>query len=296
MGAASYHLAGYSAMAYSLMSQVDINANLSPAERAVVRLLLCDLMALRSEAETWLKSPDHSDDFITARIAAGEDDIDTACSVILTTAAYSSFTFFDFALQTGGNMLHQRALTVLNSALKVAQATGAVTLWWLIRLASNLITDLWSKSLHQLLPLTGPTGEEWYDDLRELFLTSLYVRKIAEVELWPSQIEAAKRSVDLTDDLVVALPTSAGKTRIAEICTLMTLSAGKRVLLVTPLRALSAQTERSFRKTFEPLGFSVSSLYGASGAMPGDQDTLRSSDIVIATPEKLDFALRSAPN
>src|SRR5690606_19577001 len=101
------------------------------------------------------------------------------------------------------------------------------------------------------------------------------------------------RATDLDDDLVVALPTSAGKTRVAEICALMSLSAGRRVLIVTPLRALSAQTERSFRRTFGPLGFSVSSLYGASGVMPGDEDALRMREIVIATPEKLDFALRN---
>jgi DEAD/DEAH box helicase len=97
----------------------------------------------------------------------------------------------------------------------------------------------------------------------------------------------------LTDDLVVALPTSAGKTRVAEIAALMTLSTERRVLIVTPLRALSAHTERSFRKTFAPLGFGVSSLYGASSLSSGDEDALRSREIVIATPEKLDFALRN---
>nr|WP_258865308.1 DEAD/DEAH box helicase [Chromobacterium violaceum] len=94
----------------------------------------------------------------------------------------------------------------------------------------------------------------------------------------------------------MALPTSAGKTRVAEIATLMTLSLARRVLIVTPLRALSAQTERSFRKTFAPLGFSVSSLYGASGLSAGDEDVLRTREIIIATPEKLDFALRSDPS
>src|SRR5262249_36538739 len=61
------------------------------------------------------------------------------------------------------------------------------------------------------------------------------------------------------------------------------------------LRALSAQTERSFRTTFAPLGFSVSSLYGRSGLSSGDEDALRTREIVIATPEKLDFALRNDP-
>ncbi|WP_163283996.1 DEAD/DEAH box helicase, partial [Enterobacter hormaechei] len=91
-----------------------------------------------------------------------------------------------------------------------------------------------------------------------LFLGELFSRSVAEIELWPSQIEAARRAGDLTDDLVVALPTSAGKTRIAEIAALMALSVGRRVLIVTPLRALSAQTEKSFRRTFGSLGFTVS--------------------------------------
>jgi hypothetical protein len=72
------------------------------------------------------------------------------------------------------------------------------------------------------------------------------------------------------------------------------LASGTRVLLVTPLRTLSAQTERSFRKTFSTLGFTVSSLCGASGLAGGDEDAPRSQDIVISTPEKLDFALRNA--
>ena len=157
-----------------------------------------------------------------------------------------------------------------------------------------MIDDLWAHSLHETLPTTPPEGgEERYPELRRLFIASLYARKSAELELWPSQREAAQRSTDVSDDLVVALPTSAGKTRIAEITALMCLSSGRRVLIVTPLRALSAQTERTFRQTFSPLGFSVSSLYGASGLSAGDADALQSMDIVIATPEKLDFALRN---
>ena len=67
----------------------------------------------------------------------------------------------------------------------------------------------------------------------------------------------------------------------------------QRVIYVTPLRALSAQAERDLADTFIPLGFSVSSLYGAAGIESADQETLRGGDIVISTPEKLDFALRN---
>ena len=295
MGAASYHLAGYAAMAFSLMSQAEDEDNFAPAERAIKRLLLSDLGTLRSEAEAWLRNPEHNDDALQIGLQDGDGELDDIFSIILTTAVYRGFAFFEFALLTGDAAMHEEALYILGRGLRIAGAVGTVTLWWIIRVALNLIDDLWANSLHQVLPEIGPDGADGYGALREMFLATLYVRKTAEVELWPSQIGAVRRAADLTDDLVVALPTSAGKTRVAEICTLMSLSVEKRVLLVTPLRALSAQTERSFRRTFGPLGFSVSSLYGAIGAMPGDQDALRSRDIVIATPEKLDFALRSDP-
>ena len=274
MGAASYHLSGYSAMAYSLLSQREEDPNFAPGELALARLLLRDLRTLRSEAQAWLLDPVHQDEDVRERLEDGGTDFEDAISEILTTTIY-------------------RALAFLVTALRVARDFGVISLWWIIRVALNVIGDLWGNSLNRILPMEGPRGAAQYGRLRELFLASLYARDIAEVELWPSQLEAAVRATDLDDDLVVSLPTSAGKTRIAEICTLMTLSAERRVFIVTPLRALSAQTEKSFRRTFGPLGFSVSSLYGASGAMPDDEDALRTREIVIATPEKLDFALRN---
>ena len=293
MGAASYHLSGHSAMAYSLLSQQEEDSNLAPGELALARLLLRDLRTLRTEARAWLLDPVNEDGDVRERLEDGGIDIDDAISKILTTTIYRSVAVFEFALATREATLHAEALGLLSTALRIARDCGAVSLWWIIRVASNMIADLWDNSLNRILPTEGPPGATQYAILRELFLASLYARDMAEIELWPSQLEASKRATDLDDDLVVSLPTSAGKTRVAEICALISLSIGRRVLIVTPLRALSAQSERSFRRTFGPLGFSVSSLYGASGSMPDDEDALRKREIVVATPEKLDFALRN---
>jgi hypothetical protein len=115
------------------------------------------------------------------------------------------------------------------------------------------------------------------------------------MDLWPSQLAAASRASNPHDDLVIALPTSAGKTRIAELCILRAIADEKRIVYVTPLRALSAQIERVLRRTFTPLGVTVTSLYGASGATFVDMQTLEDADIVVSTPEKLDFAIRQDP-
>ncbi|HKT26792.1 DEAD/DEAH box helicase [Dyella sp.] len=292
-GAAAYHLASYSALAYSLIGQALGDSNSSPAEEAIALLIVRDLAALRNRSMQWLQANEHQDVRIAELAQEGVLDPDDLIQIVLTSAVFRAFAYFEFALQTGAATLVETADQILRQASTLATSANAVTMWWTIRIARNLLDDLWGSSLHQLLPVEGPANALGYPELRKLLLAELYARKAAEVELWPSQLEAARRATNLLDNLVVALPTSAGKTRIAEIATLMTLAVGMRVVIVTPLRALSAQTERSFRKTFAGLGCSVSSLYGSSGAAVGDEDAIRSSRIVIATPEKLDFALRN---
>lgn len=297
IAAAAYHLAGFSAVAYSLFNETAEELNATPGETAIRHLILRDLGQLRGFVRDWLGNEAHGDKQMAEALGGDDPDIDEVLSTILNTTICRALAFFDFALETGEQEPIESARDLLAAAVSLADNAENAPLWWISKLCSHLIDDLWQHSLHQRLPTEPPEGtEEKYPDLRRLFISSLYARKTSEVELWPSQREAALRSTDMTDDLVVALPTSAGKTRVAEIAALMTLSSARRVLIVTPLRALSAQTERSFRRTFAPLGFSVSSLYGASGLSAGDEDALRSREIIIATPEKLDFALRSDPS
>lgn len=297
IAAAAYHLASYSAVAYSLFNEAADDLNLSPGETAMRHLILRDLDQLRSFVRDWLGDETHDDAQISEVLRGDEPDVDDVLSTILNTTICRALAFFDFALQTGKEEPIDAARDLLTTAVSLADNAGNVPLWWISKLCRHLIDDLWQHSLHRNLPKEPPAAtEEKYPDLRRLFISSLYARKCSEVELWPSQREAVQRSTDVTDDLVVSLPTSAGKTRVAEVAALMTLSSGRRVLIVTPLRALSAQTERAFRKTFAPLAFSVSSLYGTSGLSAGDEDTLRTREIIIATPEKLDFALRSDPS
>ena len=297
IAAAAYHLAGFSAVAYSLFNEIADDLNTSPGETAIRHLILRDLNQMRGFVREWLDDEAHNDEQIAETLRGEEPALDDALSTILNTTICRALAHFDFALETGEPEPIETARTLLATAVSLADNAENVPLWWISSLCRHLIDDLWQHSLHLYLPTEPPEGtEEQYPDLRRLFISSLYARKTSEVELWPSQRDAAQRSTDVTDDLVVALPTSAGKTRVAEIAALMTLSSARRVLIVTPLRALSAQTERSFRKTFAPLGFSVSSLYGASGLSAGDEDALRTREIIIATPEKLDFALRSDPS
>ena len=298
MAATAYHLGGYAAIAYALFAPVDdTDQNLNTAETCLVKLMLRDMSGLRAISRDWITDPRHQDAAIADQLRGDEADSDSALGLVLNGAVCRALGCYEFALLTGVEDYVADADRVLAAALGIAEEAGFVTLWWVIRLTRHLLNDLWDQTLHEVIPEDPPQGgAESYAPNRAIFIASLFVRDTAQIALWPSQVDAARRAANPKDDLVVALPTSAGKTRIAELAALTALSMGKRVLVVTPLRALSAQTERSFRDTFAPLGASVSSLYGKSGLSAGDADALRRHQIVVSTPEKLDFALRSDPD
>ncbi|ABE40853.1 DEAD/DEAH box helicase-like [Rhodopseudomonas palustris BisB5] len=310
MAAASYHLAHLSARAYSLLATVDADENFSRIERALAQLMRRNFEALRAGVLDYRASATGSDARIAAEFQARLDQPEGAgdpeargefifegLDVALTDAFLSAISMFVLALDRGDRSLVDQALARLRENLSICSELNLLPQWWAHRLAIHLLSDLWSNTFHERVP-RQPTGGEAADwpRLRQLFIALLQRRPKAEIDLWPSQLEAAERAVDQGDDLVVSLPTSAGKTRIAELCILRCLAGGKRVVFVTPLRALSAQTETTLQRTFGPLGKTISALYGSIGVSGFDEDAIRERDIVVSTPEKLDFALRNDPS
>lgn len=311
MAAASYHLAHLSARAFSLLAIVEGDDNFAPIERALALLMQRNFSALRISVLDYRASGEGSDARITAGIQASLDQVEgmanpadrnndflfESVDIALTDAFMAAMSLFLLALERGERPLLDQALERLRTGLSICSEMNMLPQWWAHRVALHLLSDLWSSTFHEKVPLqpAGGNAEDW-SRLRELFIALLQRRPRAEVDLWPSQMTAATRAVDQSDDLVVSLPTSAGKTRIAELCILRCLAGGKRVVFVTPLRALSAQTETTLQRTFGPFGKTISALYGSIGSSGFDEDAIRERDIVVATPEKLDFALRNDPS
>lgn len=297
-GAAAFHLARYSARAYSMLPPSEERLNLSPMETVLMQLLRRSLDNMRESYSAWLMDPDNSDEGIAESLSASEAvNEDDAIHRVLTTAFMRSIARFDHALVSGDSASAVEAREEMRLVVNAAGDLSAVNHWWAATLALHLIDELWDLSFHQRLPrnLLGSQDYNTWEALRRDYIQRLRFDRRSAIEFWPSQLGAVSRAVDVTDDLVVALPTSAGKTRIAELCILAALALGSRIYYVTPLRALSAQVERDLAETFAPLGVSVSSLYGAAGVQAGDAQTLSQGQIVVATPEKIDFALRNDP-
>lgn len=232
MAAASYHLAHLSARAYSLLAIVETDENFSPVERMLAHLMRRSFTALRASVLDFRTSGEGSDARIVAAIQARLDQIGDAADPIdgghdflfegLDTALIDAFlaamSLFLLALERGERPLLDQALERLRVSFAICSELNLLPQWWAHRIAIHLLSDLWSNSFHEKVPLLPVGGEaaEW-PQLRELFIALLQRRPKAEIDLWPSQIEAATRAVDQGDDLVVSLPTSAGKTRILSL-------------------------------------------------------------------------------
>ena len=312
VAAATFHLARYSARAFSLLQASKASANTSTMEHCLVLLMLRDLNGLMSLVSSYRGSPENMDAHMEQRLrealepssrsrpaeqsSTPVEDCLEVVDVALTDAFMGAMSVAMLAFERGEHGLLEDALRRLQVGERGSSALGLVPQWWNHRLAIYILRGLWEASFHLVLPRSPAGGDngEW-ERLRHTFIAALFQRSKSEIELWPSQLEAATRVLDTQDNLVLSLPTSAGKTRIAELCILATLAEGKRAVFVTPLRALSAQTEQTLERTFVPLGKTISTMYGSTGVSEVDENILQSRDIVVATPEKLDFALRNDP-
>ncbi len=108
--------------------------------------------------------------------------------------------------------------------------------------------------------------------------------------LHPPQEQAIKKGVLDGENLVLAIPTAAGKTLVAELTMLKSIfEEGGNCLYIVPLRALASEKYEEFKERYEPLGIDV-------GIATGDYDVagsdLAKNDILIATSEKVDSLLR----
>lgn len=179
---------------------------------------------------------------------------------------------------------------ILDKLLQIASEDNLTLYWMIIRLLKILLYTFKSASLWTNLTPLLPVER----------ITKKYIRLLSKfkspvVEIWPSQLAAIPLALDNNKGAVINLRTSGGKTRVAEISILKTLTVNlqAKVLYLAPFRSLAFEIEQSLNKTFRPLGITVSQLYGGSTVNITDFDLIEQSQIIIATPEKAKALIRS---
>jgi helicase len=116
-----------------------------------------------------------------------------------------------------------------------------------------------------------------------------HLQSLGITELFPPQEQAFDTEVLNGSNLVLAVPTSAGKTLVAEICMLKAILDGRgKALYLVPLKSLAREKYADFKK-YETLGITVAMSVGDYDS-PGTR--LGEADIIVLTTEKADSLVR----
>ncbi len=112
-------------------------------------------------------------------------------------------------------------------------------------------------------------------------------------DLFPPQADAFRSKVMDGQNLVLAVPTSSGKTLVSEVCMLKAISEGKgRALYLAPLRSLAREKYSEFKK-YATLGIIVAI---STGDYDGADAGLADADIIVMTTERADSLIRHSPD
>jgi helicase len=170
---------------------------------------------------------------------------------------------------------------------------------------ANLSSDpelvTWTRSV--IIVSLAAVADSIWDNGRNItatidkLLKSMSMRDQAIYSMLPSQRDALNKNFldPQREAVVLQMPTSSGKTLLAEIAALQTLAsyADARVVYLTPTRALSTQVRRTLGADFAALGIDVTAAGSAFEEDPFEQALLAAvRGVVVFTPEKLDLVLR----
>jgi len=123
-------------------------------------------------------------------------------------------------------------------------------------------------------------------------LISRYIKELLKqdiYEFWPPQIKAIRNGLFKKDNLVIAAPTSAGKSLMAELAIIKNKSTRENnnqvCFYIAPSRALANQVANTLNKRLNPIGMIIVKLIGGVSDKI-DEFLLNNADICVCTPEK----------
>lgn len=181
------------------------------------------------------------------------------------------------------------ALRELASLLQPGgQPAAHADLHHLALLVAETCDDTSSRALRRVAPPLGDDGR---------FAQYQRARATRRPLLWPAAERYAEGALPGPErHAVVAVPTGAGKSSVAELAAAQALDGGW-VLYLAPTNALVAQIRRDLSDAFANQAVDVVRLTGGAEYSVIDTDTLQIADrqIAVMTPEKCSLALRQSP-
>ena len=195
-------------------------------------------------------------------------------------------------LNFGTKNLLEEAKEDLRTLKDIAEAREEPDIWWILRLLLIIINGVEKASFWNVLG-------GYYNDLPLLAQKYIYSHVFSRYtkihEFFSTQRKALEQVINKDDGLIVSMPTSSGKTRIAEVGTLdcKIKNPDSKILFIAPYRSLAFEIENDLERVFTSTGIMVSQLYGGSLFNKLDEKIIEETDVIIATQEKAKALLRS---
>ena len=167
---------------------------------------------------------------------------------------------------------------------------------YLNKIAYLLRYGLRQLCLNSIWQITGKSPA-----IKKFFEECLHSKDHLIYTLFPSQRDAILDILTTKKSVVLNMPTSSGKTLLAQLYILFTLhnfrdpNQNPMVCYVVPTNALINQISRELQRDFKEFGYKVETVLPFYDIDPIENEflTLEHIDIIVSTPEKLDFLVRN---
>jgi len=183
-----------------------------------------------------------------------------------------------------GNVLLSQVISLFKTRLRLLKERN---IWDVMNNQRKLPNSIWEKYL-KLLSM----------DIYDIDRIKSEEERTSIFEFWKSQLKAINEGViSINNNFVIQMPTSAGKTLIAEIIIINSLieNPNSKCIYIAPFRALTTEIEETLTNRLGKLGFIVSGATGSYEVDELQQFWIENSDVLIATPEKIDLLYRLQP-
>ncbi len=302
--ALAYHVSGHHARSYVIADRLaeEEHTGRGPDGLAtsLLALLRRDLRSLSTSCLKTLGSQTSQDQGVSKALREGAlDDDDAIGNLGRRSLSEALLSYLEYAKRGQAELL-VGARAQCRVVSRLGQEAGHVDLWWLGLAVERLLRDLGNSSLWSGLRDLCPTSP--YGGAIDRYIESSLRAETSIVTLWPSQRKALGMiKTPGAPSFCIRMPTSAGKTKIAEFCILRTMLEAvveddARCLYIAPFRSLAVEVESTLSKGLRPLGIRVSEIYGGFDLTVADERLIRETQVMVATPEKIDAAVRLVPD
>lgn len=295
----TYYISNNYPRAY-VISKDNEEIKLPKYKESIFNFMNKDFHKLRNLILKEINSEDYDEDLLIEKLETDEIDEYDALEHMLSYSIFKSLNNVLNFLLLGDKSFIDESLELLSKYKNISSIHNFVDYWWTISVLEIIIKELYDNSLwNQLKPFYSDSDENLNNKLTN-YIFNYANRKTPIVELWPSQVSAIPKILNNDENLTIKMPTSAGKTFIAELLILKYYMQGNfynngKVIYISPFKSLSNEVETSLKSSLSCLDLKISDFYGGFDSNEYEALFLDEMEILILTPEKFDVLLRTNP-